>query len=59
VGLSGRWSGWLTSRAAAVVRNRYPGADREITRDLLDVILVDHATESAAPKPPRPRETHR
>jgi len=28
----------------------------QITRGLLDGIVVDHATESAAPKPPRPRE---
>lgn len=33
-------------------------ADRteQITRDLMDAIVVDHATESAAPKSPRPRE---
>jgi len=31
----------------------------QITRDLLDVVVVDHATESAAPKPPRPRPTSR
>jgi hypothetical protein len=24
----------------------------QITRDLLDAVVVDHATESAAPKPP-------
>ncbi|MEV8517499.1 hypothetical protein [Dactylosporangium sp. NPDC051484] len=31
----------------------------QITRDLLDVIVVDHATESASPKPPRSRQTSR
>jgi Bacterial TniB protein len=31
----------------------------QITRDLLDVVVVDHATESAAPKPPRPRQASR
>ena len=32
----------------------------QITRDLLDAITVDHATESAAPKPPpRPRRASR
>ena len=28
----------------------------QVTRNLLDAITVDHATESAAPKPARPRE---
>jgi fibrillarin-like rRNA methylase len=31
----------------------------QITRDLLDAITVDHATESATPKPPRPRRASR
>jgi Bacterial TniB protein len=30
----------------------------QVTRDLLDVIVVDHATESAAPKPPQPRKAN-
>ncbi len=31
----------------------------QISPDLLNVIVVDHATESAAPKPPRPRQASR
>ncbi len=31
----------------------------QITRDLLDVIVVDHATESTTPSPPRPRGDRR
>ena len=41
-------------RAAAI--SAIVEGSEQITRDLLDGIVVDHATESAAPKPPRPRE---
>ena len=41
-------------RAAAICA--IAEGSEQITRGLLDGIVVDHATESAAPKPPRPRE---
>ncbi len=41
-------------RAAAITA--IAEQSEQITRDLLDVIIVDHAAESAAPKPSRPRE---
>jgi hypothetical protein len=44
-------------RAAAI--SAIAEGSEQITRDLLDGIVVDHATESAAPKPPRPREAAR
>lgn len=41
-------------RAAAICA--IVDGSEQITRDLLDLVVVDHATESAAPKPPRPRQ---
>jgi hypothetical protein len=40
-------------RAAAICA--IAEGSEQVTRELLNGIVVDHATESASPKPPRPR----
>lgn len=40
---------------AAAIHAIIEGSE-QITRELLDAVVVDHATESATPKPPRPRQ---